>query len=466
MPNIFKVHQYCNTTKHGDDVLHSFSPSNDTQVVISCDGVSTCTSGRIAAAIAIKSVSEQLKNLTTHNIVDRCEQSIKNAAQVLVLFSENINNNTRIEIQSIKKSILEQEREWQANWCILEQDIKTRQEKVDSIIDDINNIKEANQLIGKTTQCLKNIKNQKLFSIPIAIPIISNMVNYSMEMIITFFLLVGAFFAMLLNRFWGDQNTSNEDTDTTKSGSLQGKQIKQDYDKLNQEIAKLTHKKHALDSNLESLRLVTQNLQKTLLGKYQAVNIPEAIGNVIKKSTSFGDVAKKITDLINEYPADEEYKQLTDNVLNEVYMALYNNTPVNFRSTLSLNIVVITDGVGYYHSFTLGDPQIYIPNADMQVSKIDGGRGLQSYIDSEKGIVGDIKYILNRLNSEKTICIGSDGANLAYCSEGGFPYVVLCKEVKKGTENPAENVAKNWYQYLNKKNAITDDFSLAIVLIS
>jgi serine/threonine protein phosphatase PrpC len=174
---------------------------------------------------------------------------------------------------------------------------------------------------------------------------------------------------------------------------------------------------------------------------------------------------------IKDFLSEKRYLEETpENVISDKISELkeklrnFIKSDKDFSFETTLGVAVVTD----YKLYTavLGDTEIYVfrKNKLSPHYVLPKSETLETYLSSEKGVVGPMDFAMRKLEKDDIVIICSDGANLSYAPSSGYPYALFINTLIKSLKNK-ENPAYQWFNRLNKEceGKLPDDFSLIIV---
>lgn len=132
-----------------------------------------------------------------------------------------------------------------------------------------------------------------------------------------------------------------------------------------------------------------------------------------------------------------------------------------------------TLGVAVFHNYrvytaALGDVEMYLLRRNKLFPHYVTPRGgfIDSYLSSDRGVVGAVDIAVRRLERGDVFILASDGAYLSYAPPGKYPYTLFVNQLLKSIER-GEDPAQQWLARLRKEfgDGLPDDFSLVIVKV-
>lgn len=163
---------------------------------------------------------------------------------------------------------------------------------------------------------------------------------------------------------------------------------------------------------------------------------------------------------------EETPEDLIKEKINDIRERLitFRNRKECFSSDTTLGVAIITNHKVY--TAALGDVEMYVfrKNKLLPHYVLPKGGFIESYLTTNKGIVGTIDFAMRRLEKGDIFILCSDGANLSYAPHGGYPYALFVNQLMKSLEK-GENIALQWFTRLSKEynGKLPDDVSLIIV---
>jgi len=137
---------------------------------------------------------------------------------------------------------------------------------------------------------------------------------------------------------------------------------------------------------------------------------------------------------------------------------------VSFETTLGIAIFhrykVCTAALGDVEMYLLRRGKLFPHYVSPKASLID------SYLSSDKGVVGSVDLMCRRLEKGDTFIVATDGALLSYAPPGRAPYALFLNTVLKSFRN-GEDPAQQWSSKLRSVmgEKLLDDFSLVIAVV-
>lgn len=431
---------YTNADKHGDDVSKIVELGENAIAAIIADGVSTCTSGRIASSFLAYYIEEYLgkkfrQELGAEELEDMACSAIEYGAQELVEFNNSIHSATKLLQKFYKNS----------------NDLKKEYEN------DLNKIfKQLNDLsVSLDEKNKEKIEDSKAHA----------KVKEILED----------------KRAWGylkalfGQSESEKDIESLRKN--ENSNLENEIKELNNKIKKLQEDKINLERKIADVDHYQNGIAEISFKKGTLPNYLLDDDLYDQMSKEMEVVSNQLLSIIKEtLNQDERQKEVYQKIQIELLNAINKGEKLLFKTNLCLAILVKRnrkEKSDYrLYTFVLGDPEvrvISIKNKDnKEVYLKSSSAALTSFIsnDALSGIHGNIDYKCISIKEDDFIILASDGANIRYNKSSTFPYTYFINTIGNyDKDGKIADLAKLWYQQLAKENAISDDFSLISIKI-
>lgn len=429
---------YTNASKHGDDVSKIVELDENAIAAIIADGVSTCTSGRIASSFLTYYINEYLKKnykkeSRVEELEDLASSAIEYGAQELVNFNSTVGSVSALLQVFYKKS----------------NDLKNEYERdLNKIVQHLTNLKA--DLEKKNEEKIAETKaHEKVRAI------IDD------------------------KRAWGYFKNifgpSDKEIEIEKFKSLQEKgniNIENEIKELNDKIQKTLADKINVDEKIASVDYFQNNITVIGFKKEKLPNylLEDDLYNKIVKDAE--QVSNQLLSIIKETLNEgEKERDVYQKIQIELLKTIKKGEKPLFKSNLCLAFLIKRtrkEKQEYrLHTFVLGDPEvrvISIRNKDnKEVYLKSSSAALTSFVsnDVKLGIQGSIDFKSISVKEDDFVILASDGANIRYNKSNTFPYTYFINTIDSyEKDGKTADLAKLWYQQLSKENAISDDFSL------
>jgi serine/threonine protein phosphatase PrpC len=400
-------------TKHGDDYVKVFDINKNIIFIIVADGVTGCTSGRVASVYISKYLMECLnENIKSARAQDKEIYLEKIFPKALMCSIEKLKKlHSKIlffkEFDAIKKNtqnIIEELKDLK--------DHIVKSALLNMLISDVNSELRAHELFRRAIEHIDKLEK-----------------------------LVKAL-----------QNSGK--TQKINRYNERMEKIKRDIAELATYYSYYSYDSKSFAKGVELLFNELDTLMKDLEEELKSVFIE--FEKIIKSSFE------------NKKDTDKFYLKIRGNIDQS------QPSEINFATTFALLAIEeknMLTNLPFIKVTTLcyGDTEINIVRkASIEVfSKRPYERILTSFISSKEGACGSSNFVVRYINEGLAIIVSTDGAKVYYSRPQGFPGVIFTNKLNQWIEQrkSVQGFSKDWIDFLKKENALDDDASLVVIRI-
>jgi len=472
------------STVHGDDQVSVFKLNNYLFIIL-CDGVTTCTSGRLASVLIPYYVRQHLeeeikeKGNTKMSIEDLLLESTKWASEKLGMIQEGLK---REIIRSACRARLSKGPDTLLQIAESFEDMHTDVIRFSGIQSGLDvKVNELGAKVDKILQPLSKLtETTNIISVNDSLKSLDELES----LLLDYYSLIGSL-AEKMGRFRGHvERLTVERSECEKFARIIEEIMEPQKDEYLSQVLRSIKK---FIEQSEKLLDISVEIENVMEGKTLSDKIPKNLKIMreeimrLRSDTKISNrehsgTLEGIGDIFNEYvnKSREKKEDVLSNIKKRIYSvnSIQDIENMSFETTLALVAFEEFESYLKLTSVCLGDTEIHIiPDLGdglLPHYRPPRDKELQSFISSKRGIEGHEEVQSRRLIGSETVVISSDGANIYYTTPGGYSGTVFLRLLGDWTSRHNSSVkdyCKFWIEYLRKNGALSDDASMIMTTI-